>query len=434
VSRRAGDTAPTRTPSAPAGSPAGAAVCTACALACADVVPGRGQCDRGDEALRLRRAEAGPHGAWIDGTATDVAAAIAAAATRLRAARRVLVTGLGGVTVEEARLACDVAETLGGAVAIATPAATADDALSLARSGSITAAWEELRDRADLVLFWFHDPSPALPRFVDRFVAPALPSGRPRSILALGSGSDVPGVSVQSFPDLPADAGPALAALLEARLLGRPVGPLPEGLAAVADVILAAIGRAACVGIVTGEDATGAGRAAVTGLLRALAPNMPAFEIPAHDGPPNAAGAEAVLAWRYGASGDVPRAAPPALTNAAAPRSAADAPLPFDASAALRGGAFDAVLALGPSVGGDAALASPSPVEVVAFDPGVGRCVGRGVQVRCRDLADTAGTIVRADGTVLALADNGTPGAAPTVGEVLHALSAALSAGPGGRR
>lgn len=420
---------PTQSPSAPAGSSAGAAVCTACALVCTDVLPGL--CARGDGAIGLRRAKAGlPHGAWIDGTGADVAAAIGAAATRLRAARRVLVTGLGGVTVEESRLACDVAESLGASLSVAAPAIDPNDPAALARSGSITAAWEELRDRADLVLFWCHDPSPVLPRFVERFVAPPLPSGRPRSIMAVGGGPPaVGGVSVPRAADLPVDAGVAVARVLEARLLGRRAGTLPASLAAAVEAILAGIERAECVGIVTGEDPSGAAHAAVTGLLRALSTRLPAFEIPAVDGPPNAAGAEAVLAWRYGDSSDVARAAP-----ASAPPGPVAAP-PFDAADAFRRGDFDAVLALGPVVGVAAAFeATAAAVDVVAIDPGPAPFLSRGVQLRARDLADTSGTIVRADGTALAVAGAAPPGSPPTVGDFLGRLLDALSNVPGGSR
>ena len=371
-----------------------------------------------------------PRAAWIDGAPADAVGAITAAAVRLRAARRVLVTGLGGVTVEEAQLACEVAEALGAAVAAAGPAIDAADPAALARTGAVTAAWEELRDRADLVLFWFHDPTPALPRFAARFVAPPLPSGRPRSIMAVGAApAGLVGISHRHALDLPADAAVTLARVLEARLLDRPVGTLTEGLAAAAEGILAAIARADCVGIVTGDDPSGAGHLAVTGLLRALAPRLPAFEVPAVDGPANAAGAEAVLGWRYGASGDVPRAT--AATLASDPAS----PAPFDAAVAFRRGAFDAVLALGPVVGAAAAFEASAPdVGVVAIDPGAGPFLSRGVHLRCRDLADSSGTIVRADGTTLALSGGDATGSTPSVGDILRRLIAALGVAAGGTR
>ncbi len=362
--------------------------------------------------------------------AADAGEALAAAASRLRAARRVLVTGLGHVTVEEAIQACDLADLLGAAVAATTTVDEGLDRGASARTGAVTAAWEELRDRADLVLYWFHDPTPALPRFAARFVAPPLPSGRPRSIMAVGAApAGLAGISHRHALDLPADAAVTLARVLEARLLDRPVGTLTEGLAAAAEGILAAIARADCVGIVTGDDPSGAGHLAVTGLLRALAPRLPAFEVPAVDGPANAAGAEALLGWRYGASGDVPRAT--AATLASDPAS----PAPFDAAAAFRRGAFDAVIALGPVVGAAAAFEASAPdVGVVAIDPGAGPFLSRGVQLRCRDLADSSGTIVRADGTTLALSGGDATGSTPSVGDILRRLIAALGVAAGGTR
>lgn len=416
---------------APAGDTVGAAVCTACALVCGDFRSGTGLCARGDEAARRRGASAASGiEAWIDGTPVDQAAALAAAASRLRAARRVLVTGLGNVTVEEAVLACDLADTLGAALCVAPTAEEGSDRGTLARTGAVSAAWEELRDRADLVLFWFHDPSVPLPRFVERFVLPPLPSGRSRRTLRVGHGpSGVQSHVPHGVVDLPANASATLARVLEARLRGIAVGAAADGLLAATETILTAIDAAECVGIVTGEDRVGTVRLAVTGLVRALSARRPAFEIPAIDAPPNTSGAAAVLTWRYGARADVARATPATL--------AADPAVgcPFDAAAATRGGAFDAILALGPIVGLEAALAPHgSPADIVAIDSSTAPSPDRGVRLRCRTLADTAGTVVRADGTTLLLGTGCDPAPAASVGEILRRLSSSLAPSPGGSR
>jgi formylmethanofuran dehydrogenase subunit B len=420
---------PTRAPAAPAGSPAGAAVCPACALVCTDLTRGAdgalgGGCEAGREADRLgRAAEASAPAAAIDGVATDAGAALATAAARLRDARRVLVAGLGALVVEDVAAACDLAESLGAAIA----GASADDTLpggpSIARHGSIGADWEELRDRADLVLFFFHDPHPAFPRFVERFLAPEpVEAGRARCTLSVGPR---PPRFLPSAGHRHLDAGPddvvALAGLLTARLLGRTSGPAEQRVATAAAAILSAIDGASCVAIVTGApDPCGAGRHAVAELVRTLVQHLPAFEIPLRATAPDEAGAAAVLAWRYGTAGDIPRAdAAPAERRA----------IPFSAAAALATGAFDALVALGPLPADlEAAVARRGgDLEVVRLDTATAPRPTRGVFLRRAGIAATPGTLVRADGRTLLL---GGEAAGPTARDLLLRLGAA----PGGLR
>lgn len=415
---------PSRAPSAPAGSPAGAAVCPACALVCTDVTRGAdgalgGGCEAGREADRLRRAaEASAPAATIDGVAAEADAALATAAARLGAARRVLVAGLGALVVEDVTAACDLAETLGAAIA----GASADDTLpggpAIARHGGIGADWEELRDRADLVLFFFHDPLPALPRFIERFVAPApCEAGRPRRTLSVGPR---PPDAPPSTGHRHLDAGPgdvaALAGLITARLLARATGPADGRVSAAAEAILAAIDGASCVALVTGApDPCGAARHGVAELVRALVQRLPAFEIPLRATAPDEAGAAAVLAWRYGTAADIPRAA----ADAAGPP-----PIPFSAAEALADGAVDALVALGPLPAHLEAAAArrAADLEVVRIDTAAAPRPARGVFLRRVDLAVTPGTLVRADGRSLRLAG---AAAGPTARELLGRLGAA---------
>lgn len=419
---------PSRAPSAPAGSPAGAAVCPACALVCTDLARGAdgalgGGCEAGREADRLARAaEASAPAATIDGVAAGPDAALATAAARLGAARRVLVAGLGALVVEDVAAACDLAEALGAAVAGASSDDTLPGGPAIARLGSISADWEELRDRADLVLFFFHDPHAAFPRFVERFVAPEpLEAGRPRRTLSVGPRPpDVP----PSADHRHLDAGPgdvaALAGLLTARLLARATGPADGRVSAAAEAILAAIDGASCVALVTGAaDPCGAARHAVAELVRVLVQRLPAFEIPLRATAPDEAGAAAVLAWRYGTAADIPRAA----ADAAGPP-----PLPFSAAEALAAGAFDALVALGPLPPHLEAAAArrAADLEVVRLDTATAAPPARGVFVRRAGVAATPGTLVRADGRTLRL-DGAAAG--PMARELLARIGAA-AAGP----
>ncbi|NDC53971.1 MAG: hypothetical protein EBZ74_06670 [Planctomycetia bacterium] len=214
------------------------------------------------------------------------AAAPASDAARLVAARRVLVTGLAGASVDAARAACDLAATLGAAVDFGAADVDRPAGPTIARAGAVTADPAEMHDRADLVILWGCDPAathPALAALVPaRAAVVRMPPGGATSIDA-------------------------------ARLLHHLVcvGPEPEADAPWIRACRAAreaIERASCVAVVTATNADPVGLEpwAVTHLVRAIAHRKPAFEI-SLDGSDLAA-AEAVCTWRHGASGAIARA------------------------------------------------------------------------------------------------------------------------------
>ena len=100
-------------------------------------------------------------------------------------ARRTLVTGLVAADAAAALAAFDLAEAAGAAVDPGSPETARVLGPLLARIGGVTAAPEELRDRADLVLLWFCDPERQAPRFSKRFVDPPL-DGQTRQTIAIG--------------------------------------------------------------------------------------------------------------------------------------------------------------------------------------------------------------------------------------------------------
>jgi len=237
----------------------------------------------------------------------------ARAAGTLRAARRVLVTGLGDASPATLHAACDLAEVLGAAV----DAGTADLASPLGpvavRAGAVTADPAELRDHADLVVVWFCEPAVQRPGFTAEYLEPPLAGGRPRLVLAVGP---EPVGAARRHLSLPHTSAVAAARLLHAFLLGH-VAPVENpAAAAVADVcrdLAAAIRAATCVGFVTAtaDDPLGLAAWATRLLVRAIAHERPAFELPlaelscGHGGDP---GVGDVLTWRYGAAGAVARA------------------------------------------------------------------------------------------------------------------------------
>ncbi|MFM8985421.1 MAG: hypothetical protein ACKONH_05080 [Planctomycetia bacterium] len=226
---------------------------------------------------------------------------VAATAAALVTARRVLVTGFAAADVETAALACDLAETLGAAVDPGGHDTAQVAGPTIARSGAVTADPEELRDRADLVVFWFCPPARAA-SFRARFVTPETAAGRRRQVLAVGPEADgAQDGHVAVARGLAVD----LARLLHAAAAGIACPAPPPPLAAAHDSLRAALDAAGCVAFVTWQhDPVGLEPWSLTGLVRAIAHRRPAFEVsiaPAGD-------AAAVCTWRFGASGAIARA------------------------------------------------------------------------------------------------------------------------------
>lgn len=265
-------------------------------------------------------------------TATSDAADVA---QKLVAARRVLVTGMQGVSADVIVAACNLAETIGAAIDTGDAETARPAGPTIARAGEVTADREELRDRADLVIFWFCDPPATDPRFSERFVTPSPASRLTRRTLAVGP---APVAGTDMHVDLPRDAAVDAARLVQHRLLHN--GPAPDGgsLAEPIATIAEAIGRAACVAIVTDHaaDQIGLEPWSVVHLIRTIAHHKPAFEIPLTGG--EAKLASSILTWRYGAAGAI----------AKADRSGGQF-LPGEASAArlIERGEVDCVVAVG---------------------------------------------------------------------------------------
>ncbi|MFM8705550.1 MAG: hypothetical protein ACKOHG_17145, partial [Planctomycetia bacterium] len=170
--------------------------CAVCPLLCDDIaITGAevaGACSHGRDAIGATEAEASHPEAVENGAPVSRERAIQTAATLLASARRVLVTGLANGTLEAIGAACRVAESLGAAIDAGLPESSRAAGPTIARAGEVTAAWEELRDRADLVIFWCCDPTVSHPRFLERFVAAPLADGRPRLSIAVGNAAVFP--------------------------------------------------------------------------------------------------------------------------------------------------------------------------------------------------------------------------------------------------
>lgn len=229
-------------------------------------------------------------------------------AAALAAARRPLLTGLVAADAATAVAACDLAEAIGAAVDPGSPEVSRIAGPLVARIGSVTAAPEELRDRADLVVLWFCDPGTARLRFNEQFVAPAVAGTRRRTIAVGPRDVTVSGTDhrhVAAAADRAVDA----ARLVEALARGVAIDDAacePATLAAARDVAKAAA-AARTVAIVSdwSGDATGLAAWSTASLVRTLAHVKPAFEVPLGERDDVAT---AVCTWRYGAAGAIDRA------------------------------------------------------------------------------------------------------------------------------
>jgi formylmethanofuran dehydrogenase subunit B len=409
-------------------------------------------CDHGGrEILRLlaKRPAVEEPLATIDGKAVSPDEALDAAVARLRAARRPLVTGLAAAPLDAQRSAADLAERLAAAFDTGARDGRLVAGPTIARAGEVTAVWEELRDRADLVLLWFVDPAATHPRFIERFLAvPAaggarrvLAVGGARQALAVGSATQgLPGEA--AFRQLAANPSEAvtLARAVEAALLG-PAQPADSagdrGDPRVA-AMLSSIREASCIAIVTGDDdAVGIADWSVARMVRAAAHRKPAFTVPLGPGVAagggNAAGAAAIATWRYGAAAAIHRADD---------RGASFRPCESDGLSLLRRGEADLVVVTGGLSGAmrrclEATAAAGRPVDVVWIGDEIADVphgAGRAVFIRAaHPLFESAGGMLREDGRLVSLRpiphETGV-GPSPTIAGRLRDLVGRLDGGP----
>lgn len=251
-------------------------------------------------------------------------------AAALVAARRVLVTGFAAAAVETAALACDLAEALGAAVDPGDIDCGQVAGPTITRIGAVTADPGELRDRADLVIFWFC-PTAQAAALRAAYVTPATATGRTRRMIAVGPTAATP----EGHLPVPREEAFDLARLLHAAAAGIAC-PAPATLAAACDTLRTALDAAGCIGFVTcHDDPTGLEPWSLAGLVRTLAHSKPAFEVPLVP----AGEAAAVCTWRYGAAGAIARADRDG---------AAFLPAECDALRLVARGEVDAVVTTGP--------------------------------------------------------------------------------------
>jgi len=242
------------------------------------------------------------------GKAATLEQAIAEAARVLMAEAGRTIVYLGpDLSTQAQRTALAIADLLHARVDTATSRAAAAGLLAAQRRGRAAATLGEIRNRADVVLFWAADPEARHPRFFSRFIDAAgthVPRGRAgRRVVSVTVGAD----RGPSGGDLELTFSPeeevAALSIMRATVLGNPLGEVPPRLrqAAVAAKLL----KEAKYAVIVHEAEPGGGQPdplraeGLTALAQALnGPTRAALSTLRSGG--NRSGAEAALTWQTG--------------------------------------------------------------------------------------------------------------------------------------
>lgn len=220
--------------------------CTVCGCVCDDlavtvadgrVIEAKGACRLAEPWFRAQNGSA-PPAAQLDGKPSTTDAAFARAAELLSAARYPLVYGLSRSTTEGQRAAAALADRLGATIDTTASTGHAPSIMALQQVGESTCTLGEVKNRADLVVFWGSDPALTHPRHLERYSADPVgrwvPGGRAGRFLVVVDEQETETARLADlFVQVPAARN--WEALWELRMRVRagennpPPAPLPEG-------------------------------------------------------------------------------------------------------------------------------------------------------------------------------------------------------------
>lgn len=294
--------------------------------------------------------------------------ALTEAATVLARSRgRLLVYLAADVTSQAQRAAVTLADLLRATVDTATSDAAAGGLVAGQRRGRATATLGEIRNRADVLLFWGVDPSQRYPRFLSRYaLEPAgtqVPKGRAgRFVVAVNIGTDKGPAGAELTITLEPSEEIAALSLMRAAVLDHPTRDLSPNLTRAVRLVGRLTGARYAVLVhdaePTAEPRNPLRAEGLTALAQALnGPTRAALSSLRAGG--NRVGAESVLTWQtgYPFAVDYSRGHPRYM--------------PGDRGLDRLGrGAFAAALVVGsPGLDGEAA-APLSGIDTVAIGPG----------------------------------------------------------------
>ncbi|MFN0019302.1 MAG: formylmethanofuran dehydrogenase subunit B [Pirellulaceae bacterium] len=158
--------------------------CTVCGCVCDDlkltvedgrIVRTEGACGLAEPWL-LAQDSRRPPAAEIAGCPVPWKSAVAKAADILRAAKAPLIYGLSRSSTQGQRQAVQLADALGANIDTTASLCHAPSIMALQQVGESTCSLGEIRNRADLVIYWGSNPAVSHPRHMERYAA--FPTGQ----------------------------------------------------------------------------------------------------------------------------------------------------------------------------------------------------------------------------------------------------------------
>jgi formylmethanofuran dehydrogenase subunit B len=398
----------------PTTSIAESAACLACGCLCDDirvearegrVVGAEHACPIGLAWFLAPRPGEGHPAATIEGQPATVEMALDRAAEILRGAKSPLVWGLSGSTIEAARSAVALADRLGAVVDVAGDPVDVARLAAFRRVGRVSASLGEIKDRADVVVFWGGDPDATHPRHRSRYsVEPRgrfLPEGRAARFVAVVGGDRERVGDADLFVPMEPEHQAEAVDFLRARGRDVAVEParwaLPAGTSAALGLLADRLLMARYGALFLGSEVVPAAVEPLARLVRDLNEGRRFVSLDLGS-PGNRAGASSLLCWQAGAPSSVD-------FSSGVPRH-----LPGEATLAARlaRGEVDLVLLVAddPSTHLDAAaLDSLAKVATIRLAPGATGLSDRSTVAFdvARPGIESGGTVERVDGVMLPL-------------------------------
>lgn len=365
----------------------------------------------------------------LSGVPTTLVAAVSRAAELLACARAPLIFGLNHLSIEAQRAVVALADRIGATIDPADSDRILARRLAVQRVGIVSGTLGEVKNRADVVVYWACDPLTSHPRHWQRYaVEPQgrfIPAGRVgRHVVVIDSHRTATAEFADTYIPLADDKHLATLSALRAAALSKPrrtpaLPIAPESFRKLAEILSQA--RFGAFFFDGRLSRVAGGTACVESLLNLVRdlnePGKRRFVALSLGAPGNAAGIEAVLGWQASApcSVDYSSGAPRFL-----PREAG-------AEARVRNRQADVSLFIGVEtipdlmrealtdvphivIGPDAAMISPA--AEVAIDT-------------ARPSIESGGTVMRADGVMIPLRPVRAT-SAPSELDVLNAIHNAL--------
>ncbi len=396
--------------------------CLACGCSCDDlavtieherVTEVHSACPIGRDWFQARGGDGPTRPASVEGQPVETGEAIGRAVAILSAARAPVVWGLTRTTTETVRAALEMADALGARVMPDRSELDLGRVAAFQDQGRVTATLGEVKNRADLVIFWGVDPLTTHPRHWERYsVEPRgrfVPKGRAgRTVVVVDREITLSATQADEFVYVPAHRQVEALAALRMLLRERRPDPKPGTPSEGPDLSdlegLLALMKKARYGALFFQAAKESGGRAGMGwweasrLVRDLN-EVTRFVILGMGAEGNPAGAEAALVWQAGYLQGVDYRG--------------GRPSPLDDLTTidefLRGGEADAFLAVADGFPGglsDGARAHLGAIPTVLIGPGATERTGQTPTVALATSTagfDAPGTVVRSDGVVLPL-------------------------------